>query len=75
MPQAFDEERAKPGRRVQTVTKGPNKGRLLVLGGPHPVLGGLRGGRHRPARSSRPPSRAKRRKRRKRSAKDFEGYL
>jgi hypothetical protein len=43
MPKAFERERRKPGRRVRTVTKGKNKGKLIVVGGKHPVLGKKRG--------------------------------
>lgn len=42
MPKAFEEAR-KRGARVRTVTKGPNKGRLIAVGAGHPVLGHKRG--------------------------------
>src|SRR4030067_227364 len=39
MPEAFERERRKRGRRVRTVTKGPGKGKLIAVGGEHPVMG------------------------------------
>ena len=39
MPRAFEKDRKKEGRQVKTVTKGPNKGKLISTGGPHPVIG------------------------------------
>ena len=44
MPKAFEKAR-KRGAKVRTVTKGPNKGKLIAIpkGGGHPVLGSKRG--------------------------------
>lgn len=39
MPKAFEKARKKKGAKVRTVTAGPNKGRLIVVGSGHPVLG------------------------------------
>lgn len=44
MPKAFNKARKKPGTKVRTVTKGPNKGKLIA--NPkrgHPVVGSKRG--------------------------------
>lgn len=44
MPKAFEKARKKPGAKVRTVTKGPNKGKLIALPkSGHPVLGAKRG--------------------------------
>jgi hypothetical protein len=51
MPEAFERERKKKGRQVRTVTTGPNKGKLIAVGGKHPVLGGMRGHKRRKGRS------------------------
>jgi hypothetical protein len=59
MPEAFERERKKPGRRVRTVTKGPDKGKLIAVGGEHPVLGAKRGHKRKG----------------KAKAKDFEGFM
>jgi hypothetical protein len=44
MPKKFEAARRK-GAKVRTVTRGPNKGKLIAIpkGGGHPVLGKKRG--------------------------------
>jgi hypothetical protein len=46
MPELFDKA-VREGAKVYTITKGPNKGRLIAIpkDGGHAILGGMRGHR------------------------------
>ena len=77
MPKAFERERRKRGRRVRTVTKGPGKGKLIAVGGDHPVLGGFPEGRKKAGgrRGGRRGKGKGHKKYAKGSAADFERFM
>lgn len=44
MPKAFEKARKKSSTKVRTITKGPNKGKLIAIPRKgHPVVGSKRG--------------------------------